>query len=352
MKNIFLICILGCLHHVAAAQNCDIAQTGVVVYNASGTSVIAGIDPGQVANFKFSVKNAGLDPGCTIPANTVVASFDFPTLAGGIKPYKYDGPVSFVSGYFTWIYNSADDVLEATNTTPIPAGMGDVDILVKVKGNVAGKGRSNLNLTQGKGLSDNSGNNFSGTQLVVSGAILPIKLSAFSIIAEHCDALLSWTTATEEPGFSHFEIEYSPDNSSFVKIGTVQGKNLIAGGAYSFRYNQLSGNGYYRLKQLDKDGRFEYSQIVRTLTNCKDIIKVLVYPNPVQYSQKLIVNISGRKGKITGELYDVAGKKLQVYNLLNIANELAISALSAGTYTLYIRSDGEEAEAFKVVVTR
>ncbi|MEO7311486.1 MAG: T9SS type A sorting domain-containing protein [Chitinophagaceae bacterium] len=352
MKRTFLILLTGLLFNASFAQNCDISQSGMAIYNAANTAPITSVDAGQNANFRFSIKNSGTDATCSIPANTVLAAFDFPTLAGNVKPYKYDGPLSFVSGYFTWVYNSVDEVLEGTNTTAIPTGMGDLNILVKVKGNANGKGRSNLNLTQGKGLADNSGNNYSGVQLeVTNGGLLPIKLAAFSIVAEKCDAVLSWTTVSDETNFSHFIIEYSPDGVTFINIGTVQGKNQATGSDYNFRYNQLSGNGYYRLKQVDKNASFEYSQVVRIITDCKDKAKVLVYPNPVKFDQKLFVNISGTAGKIKGELYDAAGKKVTVYEFANSSNTISVTGLSAGMYTLYVRSDGK-VESFKIVVTR
>jgi hypothetical protein len=158
----------------AKAQDCDIATTGVGIVNATNTVPVGSITVGQTANFKFVLYNAGTDLGCTIPANTVSAFFDFPTMSGGIKPYKYDGPLSFVSGYFTWNYNSAAEVLIGTNTTAIPNGMGDANILVKVLGNAVGSGSSNLNITQGFGVTDNPGNNFSGAQLIINASTVNI----------------------------------------------------------------------------------------------------------------------------------------------------------------------------------
>jgi hypothetical protein len=353
MRVSILICLLCFFLKTSIAQNCDIAQTGVAVYNAANTAPVAIINTGQNANFKFSIANFGTDPGCTIPANSVTAIFDFPTLAGGIKPYIYNGPLSFVSGYFSWTYLSADEVLLGTNTTAIPNGLGDANILVKVIGNASGAGSSNLNLAQGNGISDNTGNNYSGAQLtVVNNSPLPILLASFTAVPDKCDALLSWATRTEESNFSHFEIEYSPDARTFVKLGTVPGKAVTAGADYKFIYRQLNGNGYYRLKQVDKDGRFEYSKVIRTTTNCSDKGRVLVYPNPINYDQKLIVNISGYAGRIRAELFNADGKKVSDYNLVNGANELPVLKVSAGVYMLYVRGEEGQAESFKIVVIR
>jgi hypothetical protein len=297
--------------------------------------------------------NAGTSTGCTIPANSVTAIFDFPTLAGNIKPYIYNGPAQFVSGYFTWTYSSSDEVLIGTNTIAIPHGLGDANIIVKVRGNAAGSGHSNLNLTQGGGTADNTANNFAGAQLTVTtNSALPIILSSFTGTPDKCDASLKWATKTEETNFSHFEIEYSPDAGIFTKVGTVTGKALATGADYAFTYRQLNGNGYYRLRMVDKDGKYEYSNVIRVSSNCGNKSRVFIYPNPLSYDQKLTVTISGYTGKIKGELYNALGEKVNVYTLVNSANELSVMNLSAGVYMLYVKGEGGNADSFKIVVTR
>jgi hypothetical protein len=351
MKVTFLIFLPGFFLNSSIAQNCDIAQTGVAIVNAANTKPVASIATGQNANFKFSIANFGTEPDCSIPANSVTAIFDFPTLAGDIKPYKYDGPLSFVSGYFTWTYNGDDEVLKGTNTTAIPNGLGDLNILVKVKGYTDGVGSSNLKLIQGNGFPDHTGNNFIGAQLIIAKAApLPTNLSAFTAVTENCDALLSWSTLSESD-FSHFDIEYSPDGRTFITIGTVPGKNSATGADYHFTYTQLNGSGYYRLRQADIDGRVAYSTVIRATTNCNGKGKVLVYPNPLSYDQKLIVHISGYAGKIRGELFNAAGQRVSVHNLANKANSLSVFNLSSGVYTLYIKNN-DKVDSFKVVIAR
>jgi hypothetical protein len=162
---IFLL--VFCVHH-SSAQDCDIATTGLAVYNAANTAPISNIQVGQNANFKFSVANFGSEPLCTIPANSVTATLTFTTVSGTINPLIYDGPATFISGYFTWTYNSGTGILTGTNTTAIPNGVGDGNILIKVKGNAPGTSAGSLNLTQGMGVSDNGANNTGGSQLIIT----------------------------------------------------------------------------------------------------------------------------------------------------------------------------------------
>ncbi len=163
-----MVCLLTLCADRLSAQNCDIAQTGLAIFNAANTAPIATVPAGQNANFKFSIANFGTDPGCTIPANSATAILDFTPTNG--CPYMYDGPASFVSGFFTWTYNSNTKILTGTNTTAIPNGNGDANILVKVIGITPGTGISHLTLSQGMGVPDNSGNNVSGAQLIISAA--------------------------------------------------------------------------------------------------------------------------------------------------------------------------------------
>jgi hypothetical protein len=351
MKVYIIVLLLSLCTSLSFGQKCDIAQMGVAVYDESNTNRISAISPGERANFRFSIGNMGTSTGCSIPANKVNAAFSFPTLPGNIRPYIYDGPASFVSGYFTWTYDAAANILRGINSSAVPNGMGDADVSVQVKGIVDGIARIGFNLLPESDVSDNDANNSSYAQLIVVASPVPIKLSVFAVQPRKCEALLNWTTLSEI-NFSHFEVEYSVNGRQFIKVGTVPGKNVSTGSNYNFAYTQLNGTGYYRLKLVDRDGRFEYSEVIHTSTNCKDQSKILVYPNPVQIDQKLVVNISGYTGKLTGELYNAASQKVKVYSLDVNTNELSVKELSAGVYLFKVLNDNNEVETFKIIVMR
>jgi hypothetical protein len=352
MKRIFFIVMITCLIGASYAQNCDIAQTGVAIYNASNSSPVASVAAGENANFKFSIANLGTQPSCSIPASSVTAVFNLPTTTNGTSPYVYDGPTSFTSGYFSWTYNSTNNTLVGTNVTAIPNGTGDANVLVKVKGASVGTASSSLTLTQNGGLSNNTGNDYSSAQLkVTTGGILPIKLASFTIIADQCNAVLNWATVSEDATFSYFGIEYSTDGTTFTNVGTVNSKNQVAGAKYDFTYFQVSGNGYYRLKQVDKDGSFEYSTILRVVTTCTEKGKLFLYPNPVNYNQKVELIISGYAGKIEGQLFNAIGQKIAGYTFSNGKNEISVVTFAPGTYALHVWNNGSE-DSYKIIVTR
>jgi Secretion system C-terminal sorting domain len=348
MRTTIILLLLCLLVNASNAQNCDIAQEGVAVYTSNSTTPVTTLTKGQTATFRFSITNRGTSSGCSIPANSVTAIFDFPTLAGGSKPYLYQGPPGFVSGYFKWTYDSDADVLIGTNIADIPGGAVDANISVMVKANTYGSGNSNLNITQGKGVSDNVSNNFSTAKLIIPRFV---TLSSFNASPDKCNVLLNWKTVSEN-NFSHFEVEYSSDGITFTQAGRVEGRNLAAGADYRFTYLQSNAEGYYRLKETAADGSFEYSDAVHVTTDCKIKPSITVFPNPIDANQKLIVTINGYSGKIAGELFNATGQKILVYNLNNGTNKLSVKNLSAGSYMLYVKDEGREVQSFKIIVTR
>lgn len=354
MKHILLICLAGMFLVVARAQNTDIGQRGFSAYNESNTSQVTAINVGETALLKYTVKNMSTS-GPSIPANTVKVIVSFPKAAGRAKPYVYNGPVSFNSGYFTWSYNPFNDVLIGTNNSDIPANAGDEDVMFNVTGNAEGTANSTLNIRQGNGVEDAIGNNYASAKITVTSAPLPAKLSMFTATSLKCDAVLNWKTISEL-NFNHFDVEYGTDGINFSRVATIAGKGITSGSSYTYNYNQMSGDGYYRLKMVDNNGRAYYSDIVKATTSCPGQGMISVFPNPVKTYQKLIVNIAGYTGKITGEMFDAAGQRMGVYNLINGTNEIVVSKLTAGVYMLDVIAVAPGAEikkqTFKIVVLR
>lgn len=91
---------------------------------------------------------------------------------------------------------------------------------------------------------------------------LPIDLLSFTAKLNNGIAHLEWTTMKEK-GNKGFEIERSGDAAEFVKIGFIKADSkLTTFHQYQFLDEDIVGSSYYRLKQVDEDGRFEYSKTV------------------------------------------------------------------------------------------
>ena len=175
-------------------------------------------------------------------------------------------------------------------------------------------------------------------------ASLPLSLLNFSGRLQNADGLLNWKT-TNEQNTAHFEIQRSVDGRTYVKMGTVDAAGTFAGNrTYSYiDKNMLSLSSavvYYRLKMIDLDGKFTYSNII-TLTNGKKGL-VMIYPNPVRESAKLVIT-AAKKEAIMYSVIDYAGRVLRTekVNLAEGTNTLIIdlNKLAAGVYSLSIQGE-------------
>lgn len=141
------------------------------------------------------------------------------------------------------------------------------------------------------------------TQVETACALLPVELVAFSARENNSEALLTWKTASERNN-DYFQVEHSTDGSIFKPIGKVSGKGTTATpNSYSFSHTQPAGGAnYYRLKQVDIDGKYAYSPIASV--EMPHGIDIELYPNPTTGYVKL----KGELSEGTARLSDVTGR--------------------------------------------
>lgn len=199
-------------------------------------------------------------------------------------------------------------------------------------------GSNTINLTQGRGAA--SSDHVMYDYISLEGNIqisLPVKFLSFTANATNSKQVsLNWKTAYEINSH-HFEIERSSDGSSFETIATISSNGTATNGSsYSMiDPKPFDGINFYRLKQVDADGKISYSQIRQVRFSSG---KILIYPNPATNR----VNVQPANGKLLSSvaLYDIHGKLLA--GKTNIAGQDAtidVSALPAGFY-LIKASDG------------
>ncbi len=183
----------------------------------------------------------------------------------------------------------------------------------------------------------------SGTALVT----LPVKFSSFHGRAYLGVAYLSWSTSSELNNIG-FDLERSFDMVHFNKIGFVKGNGTTSNSSvYSFNDIEAFAYGnpiaYYRLKQVDYDGRFEYSSLVKVSE--AEVIKDKewsVFPNPFEKE----INLSfehplNEKAKLV--IYDIRGKEMysvacDLYSGTNKLSIAEIDYLNDGMYFLQVLS--------------
>lgn len=172
------------------------------------------------------------------------------------------------------------------------------------------------------------------------GTPMPVTLVSFNAsLNSESSALLTWETS-EETNNAGFDIEMGIDARKFVKVGFVDG-NGDSKSAHRYRYSvsDLSGGTYYfRLKQLDHDGKYEYSQ-TRAL-EIKSAASVLaVYPNPT--SGKLKFHPSLHKGQAFDvRIINQTGRtvvSLPLSDKYSKGFEMNMESLPSGLYNVILR---------------
>lgn len=173
---------------------------------------------------------------------------------------------------------------------------------------------------------------------------LPVTLISFSGMVTNCTALLTWKTASEINSKS-FNIEHSTNGISFYKTGIVKSANSFNGGSYNYTDNSLaSGINYYRLKTLDLDGAFVYSDVVTLSSNCNSIA-VAVSPNPV----KDALTVTGLNGNNTILVIDATGRRLTTVLSNTSTQHIDMRNFSVGIYTMQVVNENGNITSVRII---
>jgi hypothetical protein len=160
---------------------------------------------------------------------------------------------------------------------------------------------------------------------------LPIELLSFSGNCDGKATTLKWSTATETNN-DFFTIERSIDGINYELLDTLDGAgNSLQILNYSFiDVTPFVGTSYYRLKQTDFDGQFEYSEIIAV--QCEnEILEVKVYPNPV--TNELTIEMPGNNESVNFEIINSMGAV--IYNGSFIQKTtIQTSGFAAGIYVI------------------
>ncbi|MBU1114795.1 MAG: T9SS type A sorting domain-containing protein [Bacteroidetes bacterium] len=173
---------------------------------------------------------------------------------------------------------------------------------------------------------------------------VPVELVFFNATISGNKITLNWKTATEVSNYG-FEVERKLVNSDWTKIGFVQGHgNSNSPKSYFFMDNSpLSNTVNYRLKQIDFDGKYEYSPIVEVKVETPlNFVLTQNYPNPFNPTTKIEFSIP-TDNRVQIKVYNVLGMK--VATLLNKHRQAGMhsiefnaSNLASGIYFLKVVS--------------
>jgi hypothetical protein len=192
------------------------------------------------------------------------------------------------------------------------------------------------------------GNGGSGIVIIryLTAGPVPIDLLDFTAILNNNKVNLNWRTATEINN-NYFTVERSKDGINFEFVAKVQGAgNSTTTKQYvTLDEKPYQGLSFYRLKQTDFDGKFNYSKIVY-INFKKDISKeVTIYPNPV--TNELNMEIPGNTEPLNFEIISLTGAVVYKGSI-NEKTRVQTSSFAPGTYLIKFAND--HTSGFKKVI--
>ncbi len=176
----------------------------------------------------------------------------------------------------------------------------------------------------------------------IGAAPLPIELTSFDVFVLNNNVVLEWSTAIEKNN-AYFVIERSKDAVNFEYVGKVNGSGSTSEKKnYSFiDYSPYNGITYYRLKQVDYDGSFEYTKF-KVISYNSEQDEITIVPNPASdyvkinficnESKKQTLNIYNNKANL------VKSMELNCEAGFN-SKEINLSGYEKGLYFISIFSD-------------
>ena len=273
-------------------------------------------------------------PGCpdTIIINhTVTVNDQIDLIACGPIYLIVNSTLKFNTGKKLML---ADDSFVVLNTgaSLSPGGGGGNSNLIEIGGNnvwTAGDGPK------------------SGPLTYYTGGVLPIKLLEFSASNNNGRVDLKWIT-TSEVNNNYFTVERSKDALTWDEVIRTNGagNSNVNIEYFEVDYEPLQGVSYYRLKQTDFDGNFEYFNIVPVNVELLNKGEMSLFPNPLIRGDELKINLGNIKEEVLIVVRDVIGQeffsKAAIHSENNQLIALPIDAdIPAGLYVVTASSKNQ-----------
>lgn len=160
------------------------------------------------------------------------------------------------------------------------------------------------------------------------GFIVPVELTSFAANSINGSVVLNWSTATETNNMG-FEIERSSDNVTFSTVAFVNGYGTVTETKnYTYTDDVSAGTYSYRLKQVDFDGSFAYSQTVEVDLTPSEFNLSQNFPNPFNPETKINYSVPTRS-YVAITLYSISGSEVKT---------LVSGYMEAGTHSVVLNA--------------
>ena len=187
---------------------------------------------------------------------------------------------------------------------------------------------------------------FNGTQYIgpKSFQALPVTFLSFTAEKRGQKVQLNWQV-TNEINNDHYEVEQSVGSANFKNIGKIISRH--GSGINNYELTDINPSldkvNFYRIKQVDKDGRFSYSPVRMIKFSPNHILTIS--PNPA----KDYIKIYSSQGDVNVEIFDASGHKMISRKLMIGDNRLDISRFTKGVYTIVADKNGSRLETSKIL---
>ncbi len=190
-------------------------------------------------------------------------------------------------------------------------------------------------------------------------APLPVELISFNVINNDCKALVTWATASENHA-DYIQVMRKEGNGSFEAIGRVAAiGNSTIENQYSFvdHHDFKKGVQYqYKLKLVDIDGQYAYSEIDNLAFNCSlSNGTISIFPNPATDNLNIILSDVAQEGILNFKIYNALGQVVHASKIIKDKEEvytqtIDVQGLANGVYHLSIVGDNTFNKTEKVLI--
>jgi hypothetical protein len=315
---------------VLTTSGSNITNFGSGSISNSGTiSGVGSINGPNISNVSMGEISPGLSPGC-LTLGSLTTSGTVTIEVDGLTPCSEHDQIQSSNNL-----NLGGNLDVTINYTPDP---GDQIVIIDAS-SITGTFSTN-NLDPDWSIAYNAPN---PGEVSLNFMVLPVELSSFTVEESPRNrSLLTWTTETELDN-KGFEVEHSLDGLDWNTLGFVEGKGRsVQTQHYEFQdRNPEDGTNYYRLKQVDFDGKTDYSSI-RTLdfgnirTN-----DLKVFPNPVDRREFTISLPEFEQETGVIRVFDLKGNLKLRKEFSGITTNIKTENMNPGMYMIEVKIGGE-----------